>query len=686
MSEQYPGGILSKTAPTPTGPYETGTASGMWTLSQQAGYAKQGIWPTAGVSPNYIENVFSTWLYIGTGANQNIVNGIDLAGKGGMVWCKPRPSTTYQDNMLYDTSRGVNNWMMSNTTGPAYTVGGTLTAFNADGFALGPSVRQNANGVTNVAWTFRKQAKFFDVVTYTGNGTSGRAIPHSLGSTPGCIIVKCTTNTYDWMVYHRSLPSSSYFLKLNTTAAQANVSSIWSTTAPTATDFYVGSDGSTNGSGETYIAYIFAHDAGGFGLSGADNVISCGSYTGTGAAGNAITLGYEPQWVFIKRTDSTGNWNMQDTMRQMSLTNNFVLYANLSDAEFDAGGAIVYPTATGFTCGTGSAGWNASGGTYIYIAIRRGPMKTPTSGTSVFEPKTMTATQANLSITGVGFSPDLVINGVRSNANYGQQVTDRLRGITKQVFTEYDSAESTTNGSALVSLNMNGISLGADSAGTGWNAYSGYTSVKWMFRRAPGFFDVVCDTGTGSAHTITHNLGVVPELMIRKKRSATDAWIVYANNDNTDYLVLNTTAATVDDITMWNDTSPTSSVFTVGTNDDVNGNTATFVTYLFATLAGVSKVGSYTGTGTTKQIDCGFTGGARFVLIKRTDSTGDWYVWDTARGIVSGDDPYLLLNSSAAEVTNTDYVDTYSAGFELSSTAPAGLNANGGTFIFFAVA
>jgi hypothetical protein len=100
----------------------------------------------------------------------------------------------------------------------------------------------------------------------------------------------------------------------------------------------------------------------------------------------------------------------------------------------------------------------------------------------------------------------------------------------------------------------------------------------------------------------------------------------------------------------------------------------------------VSKVGSYTGTGTTLQINCGFTNGARFVLIKRTDSTGDWYVWDTARGIIAGNDPYFLLNTADAEVTNTDYVDAYSAGFELSSTAPAALNANGGTYIFLAIA
>ena len=131
----------------------------------------------------------------------------------------------------------------------------------------------------------------------------------------------------------------------------------------------------------------------------------------------------------------------------------------------------------------------------------------------------------------------------------------------------------------------------------------------------------------------------------------------------------------------------TSTTFSFATNNGVvNSSGNTYVAYLFATCAGVSKVGSYTGTGTTLQIDCGFTTGARFVLIKRTDSTGAWYVWDSARGIVAGNDPYLLLNSTAAEVTGTDYIDTSNAGFEISSTAPAAINASAGTFIFLAIA
>jgi hypothetical protein len=125
-------------------------------------------------------------------------------------------------------------------------------------------------------------------------------------------------------------------------------------------------------------------------------------------------------------------------------------------------------------------------------------------------------------------------------------------------------------------------------------------------------------------------------------------------------------------------------VFSVGGTSNTSGDT--YIAYLFATLAGVSKVGSYTGTAADLNVDCGFSAGARFILIKRTDSTGDWYVWDSARGIVAGNDPYLLLNSTAAEVTGTDYIDPLSSGFTVTSSAPAALNASGGTYIFLAIA
>jgi hypothetical protein len=232
---------------------------------------------------------------------------------------------------------------------------------------------------------------------------------------------------------------------------------------------------------------------------------------------------------------------------------------------------------------------------------------------------------------------------------------------------------------------MDGVKVGTTSTIT--NA-SANTFINYLFSRAPGFMDVVCYTGTGANRTVAHNLGVVPELMVIKSRTTGGIreWVVYSKSIAIGQYLYFTSAA-VGTNTYWNNTAPTASVFSIDSSTLVNNSPPeTYVAYLFATCAGVSKVGSYTGTAAAQTINCGFTSGARFILIKRTDSTGDWYVWDTARGIVSGDDPYWLINSDAAEVTNTDYIDTAATGFELSSTAPAAINASGGTFIFLAIA
>ena len=203
----------------------------------------------------------------------------------------------------------------------------------------------------------------------------------------------------------------------------------------------------------------------------------------------------------------------------------------------------------------------------------------------------------------------------------------------------------------------------------------------------------MCYTHSSNTAWINHNLGVVPELAIRKTRSATGNWEVAAVNPNDKTLYFtgqNAGSSFALNLTNGWGTSYPSSDYLSDTQFKANTwfNNPTIgtscVTYLFASCPGVSKVGSYTGTGSTQTISCGFTGGARFVLIKRTDSTGDWYVWDTARGMVAGTDPSLLLNSTAAEV-NANSVYTTTGGFQIVSTA-AGINASGGSYIYLAIA
>ena len=636
--------------------------------------------------PNYIEECFSTTLYTGNGSTQTITNGIDLAGKGGAVWIKQRNAVN--ENAVYTTTLGAGKRLITNRTDSLDSLVPTdVTAFNSNGFSLGVGGVPNPSGGTMVSWTFREQPKFFDVVTYTGNGVSGRSIAHSLGSTPGCIIVKTTNADDNWAVYHRSL-SSGHYMILNSTSGSISNSGVFTTTPPTSTDFIVGADNATNFSGRTYVAYLFAHNAGGFGTSGNDNVITCGSYTGNGGL-NEINLGFEAQWVLVKST-GVENWMLYDNMRGMAnnSTGSAQLFANLTNAE-QSGLSRIYATATGFAMNTSSSQINTNGQAYIYIAIRRGPMKVPTTGTSVFVPVTHTTSGSPTTVS-VGFPTDLSILKIR-NISDGSRWVDRLRGITgatdsPEINSATTSAEYVTND--IYNAQQTTFTVGG--VGT-------YSTVLWNFRRAPGFFDEVCYTGTGTnGPSITHNLGVKPEFVIVKRRSSTAYWAVghgtsglLFNLNSTAAGTNQTDTATTQDGYVWIDdgTTTTFKVINGATSGNaVNASGSTYVAYLFASCPGVSKVGSYTGTGTTQTINCGFTAGSRFVMIKRTDSTGDWYVWDSARGIVAGNDPYMLLNSTAAEVTSTDFVDTAATGFELSSTVPAALNASGGTYLFLAIA
>jgi hypothetical protein len=617
-----------------------------------------------GAAPNYIEEVFSTYLYTGTGASLTITNGIDLSTKGGLVWVKNRSTDSSQS--WTDTARGATKLLRSNFTAAQADDPNGLTAFSTTGFTVGSDAGWNASGNNIVSWTFRKQPKFFDVVTFVANGSNNQRVSHNLGSVPSCIIIKNISRTEQWNVYHTSL-GINYNLSLNTTGAAVNVANVWGSSSPTTTDFGV------NGAqlvtqDDTYVAYIYAHNAGGFGLTGTDNVISCGSFTTDGSGSATVSLGYEPQYILMKRTNGVQNWFVFDIMRGLSYGDAVGLSPNITDPDSSFSANTFFPTATGFSV---NASLSASS-PYIYIAIRRGPMKVPTDATKVFAPLANTTTTQT-----TNFTTDAAIVRQRDGAN-GWYWGTRLVGFP-YLESVSGSAEFTTPTDAFTWQSNTQYTQ---------NLYAGGSSnINYAFDRAPGFMDVVCYIGTGVARTVAHNLAAVPELMIVKDRSQSASWRVYsANLGATKNIILNLDSAATSSTLFWNDTAPTLSVFTVGTGGSTNFNGSNFVAYLFATCAGVSKVGTYTGTGGLQTVNCGFTSGARFVLIKRTDSTGDWWTYDSARGITSGNDPYLFINSSAAEVTSTNYVDTDTTGFKVTAAAPAGLNASGGTYIFLAIA
>jgi hypothetical protein len=619
----------------------------------------------------YVEDVFSTYLYDGNGTTQTITNGIDLAGEGGLVWCKPR--TIGNPHYLGDTERGINKFLESNATnaeGTSSTTGGNtgdVNAYNANGFSVGSTGRVNQAGQSFASWTFRKAEKFFDVVTYSSDTTSGaRTISHNLGSTPAFIIVKGLNFSDAWYVYHISTGVNKY-LELNLTGAGHASTNFWGVTDSTFTvDGFLNNNGST---GKDYVVYLFASDAGGFGDDGDENIIKCGSIT-TNWAALEVDVGFEPQFVIAKVADRTDPFRIFDNMRGVTTGGNDAMLRTDASYYEDQGGANDYIdfTPTGFV----AKGELVYPSKLIYIAIRR-PMKTPESGTEVFGTVAGAVGDPNFL---TSFPVDMGL--WRTTAGDSWKLSSRLAGVG-ELNTNATTAEITNNFAEFDYMN-------------GWysgNEYSPYMS--WMFKRATGFFDVVAYTGNNvEPRAIAHGLGVVPEMIIIKNRSGAYDWVVYHSgntaNPATEYLHLNANYATLDDDAMWKDTAPTASVFTTGNALQNNNGSHTYIAYLFATLAGVSKVGSYTGTGADLNVDCGFSAGARFILIKRTDSTGDWYVWDSLRGIVAGNDPYLLLNSTAAEVTSTDYIDPLSSGFTVTSSAPAGLNNSGGSYIFLAMA
>ena len=316
-----------------------------------------------------VASTFSTTLYTGNSGTQTITNGLDLSTDGGLVWLKCRNQGS-QGHFLMDSARNSFGNRISSHDNSAQATDGLITSVSTEGFTLGNKSYSNNTGDTYVSWSFKKEPSFFDIVTYTGDGVAGREIAHNLGSTPAVIITKNLNDTENWQVYHKDLGNDQRIL-LNQDIASGSAPTHWNSTTPTDTVFTVGTHNGTNGSGDGIVAYLFAHD------TDASSLIQCGSYTGTGSAGKAVTLGWEPQWLMIKRTDVTNySWEIMDTQRGFTSGNDKVLRANSSGAE-----ATAYDYGTGTSTGfelTNDISVNSSGGSYIYMAIRAESLPTIT--------------------------------------------------------------------------------------------------------------------------------------------------------------------------------------------------------------------------------------------------------------------------------------------------------------------
>ena len=338
-------------------------------------------------------------------------------------------------------------------------------------------------------------------------------------------------------------------------------------------------------------------------------------------------------------------------------------------------------------------------------------LPTPTIGATsttladdYFTPKLYTGTGSTNAQT-VGFAPDFIwfksrtqtythylFNTITSGNNFLQSSNANTEGTSGDSITFDANGFTITAGSALNEAGQganNMVAWNWKANGAGSSNTAG-TITSTVSASTTSGFSVVTYTGTGANATVGHGLGVAPSMIIIKGRSTGYDWRVYHTSvGNTSAVFLNTTAASAANSTYWNDTSPTSTVFSLGTNAGMNESAGTYVAYCFAPVAGYSAFGSYTGDGSTDGpfVYTGFR--PSWIMIKRTDSTGNWQIQDTARTPYNWTCAALFADSSAAEVTNeaeATYGRYYlSNGFKIKSSHTSH-NASGGTYIYMAFA
>ena len=819
----------------------------------------------------YIDDIFSTYLWEGNATTRDINNGVDLDSEGGLVWFKNRDNGN-QDHYLFDTtalpqssSPFYSYPIFSNSTTARGASANGLKSFNSDGFSIYTDTAVNGNNESISSWSFRKAPGFFDIVTWSGNGTGGREIAHNLGSVPGCIMIKNTNNTQNWQVFHRGIgAASALFLDLSN--AKQSGSHFFGDVEPTATNFTLGTDCMNNCSGYDYVAYVFAGGAsdeagaarsvefdgsgdylslaassdfefgtgdftiecwvkpstksnpdgvfnlssttGGLttaynlsmahqGSSGDDrwrisygagtqlaqgvaepvtvgqwyhlayvrasgvsklyvngtekisvsdttdysyqnlaiggyystsylwkgdisnfrivkgtavytssfkpptqgltnitntkilccnkntvtgstvtpgtitsngnpqvayitpfddpagfvfgenedqNVITCGSYTGSGATNLDVYVGFESQYLLIKNVDRAGTgWQIFDCIRGIVTGGDDALLTADSDNVEGTNHDYLDLTSTGFKLITTSDVVNYNGDNYIYMAIRRpdGYVGKPAeAGTGVFAMDTSNA--------------ETTIPCLDSNFIVGFAL------VKKPSASETWSASGRLmSGRYLVPNDTSAGAAGADyswDSNVGWGKGLNSANQSWMFKRHAGF-DVVTYKGNGtSGLQIPHSLSKTPEMIWVKNRSSVKKWVIGHKDLNGgsnpwEYNLYFEDNAEVDSTSRWNDTAPTSTHFTLGDTGYVNQNGDAHIAMLFASVSGISKVGSYTGTGSSQDISLDFT--PRFLIIKRTDDTGNWVVYDTTRGWSSSSNKVLILNSSDSQYTFT---------------------------------
>ena len=643
-------------------------------------------------------NHFNTVLYSGNGGTQSITG---LNFSPGLVWIKKRNTT--EDHAWFDTVRGTQQQISSNLTSAGYTTSNALSSFNSDGFTTGNNGATNNGSGTYVAWNFKaggaavantdgsvnsqvsvNDTLGFSIVKWTGTNAIN-TIGHGLSSAPELILIKSLDVVANWQVYAEPI-GNNYKLALNTTDTKGSTSR-FDSTSPTTSVFTFRDVGITG----DQIAYCFTSKPG---------FSKVGSYTGNGSTnGPIVQTGFEPAFLLVKGTDNTSSWLIYDNKRTPSNPRNNVLLANTTSADIITSNVNVDFFANGFQIKATNADLNSNSLNYIYLAFAADGSTTTPSLANSFAPEIYTGNGGTQAITGTGFKPDLVWSKERSRSSTNHILSDSIRGVGKSLMTNNTNAEGTRG---VTSFDSNGFTYTYPSEGGDAN-FNGQTYVAWNWKaggtpsintdgtitsivsanQAAGF-SVVKYTGivNGNAKSFGHGLNNIPDMVIVKDIDwSVPSWFVWHKDltGNDYYLRLESTNAEAQSSGIFAST-PTSTVVNIGNDSGVGDRTDNYIAYCFTSIAGYSKVGTYTSTyPSTTSINVGFQ--PSFVMIKSYNQARNWVMHDSARGA----DEQLYANLTNAESnTGTDFQFT-STGFNVSG---GGNDLDGGSsysYIYLAI-
>ena len=692
------------------------------------GEFKEGVWVAKAPDVTYGTNgfhltfeddteveAFNTTLHRGNGAEQSITG---TGFSPDLVWVKNRDQA--DNHMLYDTVRGPKRFLNSNGTGAESYSTNDLESFDADGFTVQNDPRLNTSGEAFVAWQWDAGANNavtgHSSVTYIGDGGTQKIT--GMGFQPDLVWIKTrNTSTYHNLFDSLRTDVNGMPARLYPSETLAEEPSIYSSETGNvkyfeSDGFVLGNGGNTNTNGNSYVAWGW--DAGdGDPVSNTDGSITSTvkasttngfgivSYTGTGA--NATVghgLSSAPDFIIVKSRTHASSWRVWVT----GFTGDQFLTLDTTNAVGTQATAWNSTTPTSSVFSLGSAGdTNRSAENFIAYCFH------DVTGKQKFGTYTGDGTSDGSLEINVGFRPGwLMIKRTDSTSNWiiMDGTRNPLNPVTQQLYADTSDDEDTEAGGRVTFTdtgfahvnsgggnNANGATyIYAAFAGSYSDYITDYNTDGSIDSRVKANdttgFSIVGYTGTGSAgDSFGHGLGVTPDMIFIKDRSAANSWTVWhsAIMTNAGYLVLDgTQAANTTDTGYWNATAPSSSVVTLGTRARVNTNTDNYIAYCWAEKSGYSKFGDWTGTGSTFKITTGFK--PALVIVKRTSTTGDWILIDGTRDVSDPRTVALQANNSGTEFDSSSYaLDFLDDGFNVDATT-GNMNNSGDTYIYAAFA